>query len=451
MRPCQSRTSRMHLPAIVSVFVLLPCLQVRGEDTGKEVGAELPAKAEQGVEQHRKGEAVIRFQDRQGQPVANVPVRIRQTGHEFLFGCIAFDLVRSNDLYKPDLWKQRFSELFNFAVFPFYWSGYERQPGVTTRDDILEAVKWCQANGITTKGHPLVWTNPAGIPRWTQQYPPEKSEELVLDRVQREVAGFAGRIDIWDVVNEPIHCRAWKNVAAEAYRQEQIPDIADYVDKAFRTAHEANPGARLILNEFYVIAREADRERFYQLVTELKRRGTPISGLGIQAHEPREEWFAPEKVWATLDRLGSLGYPLHITEYIPQSGGKPITGSWREGTWTEQTQAEFADQFYRLCFGHPAVVSINWWGLSDRQIWLPGGGLLDSEYQPKPVYNRLKDLIRRQWNTSIDARTDTDGRITFHGFYGLYEIAIEPENHPQRTYQIALYKDKQNQWVFMED
>ncbi len=125
-----------------------------------------------------------------------------------------------------------------------------------------------------------------------------------------------------------------------------------------------------------VIARQPDRERFYQLVAELKRRGTPISGLGIQAHEPREEWFSPEKVRTTLDRLGELGYPLHITEYIPQSGGKPITGGWREGTWTEETQAEFAEQFYRLCFGHPAVVSINWWGLSDRQIWLPGGGLL---------------------------------------------------------------------------
>jgi GH35 family endo-1,4-beta-xylanase len=59
---------------------------------------------------------------------------------------------------------------------------------------------------------------------------------------------------------------------------------------------------------------------------------------------------------------------------IPQSGGKPITGGWREGTWTEEAQAEFAEQFYRLCFGHPAVASINWWGLSDRQIWLPGGG-----------------------------------------------------------------------------
>ena len=73
-----------------------------------------------------------------------------------------------------------------------------------------------------------------------------------------------------------------------------------------------------------------------------------------------------------IERLAELGYPLHITEYIPQSGGKEITGGWRSGTWTEATQAEFAEQFFRLCFGHPAVVSINGWGFTDRRIWLPG-------------------------------------------------------------------------------
>ena len=438
---------RVGLLTIVMTCILASQPPARGADTQK-VEAEFLAKAEKSMEQHRKADAVISFKDSKGQAIAGAPVQIRQSGHEFLFGCIAFDLVRSGDVYKADLWKQRFSELFNFAVFPFYWSGYERQPGITTRDDILEAVAWCKANGITTKGHPLVWTNPSGVPKWVQQYPPEKSEEMVLSRVRREVGGFAGRIDVWDVVNEPIHCRAWKDIGANDYIQEPIPAIADYVDKAFRAAHEANPAARLILNEFYVIARQEDRERFYQLVVELKHRGTPISGLGIQAHEPREEWFSPEKAWTTLDRLGELGFPLHITEYIPQSGGKAISGGWREGTWTEQAQAEFAEQFYRLCFGHPAVASINWWGLSDRDIWLPGGGLLDKEYEPKPVYNRLKDLIHRQWKTSLDVQTDENGQAAFRGFCGTYDVTIKMPDRRTRTSKVVLQKGRDNQHTF---
>ena len=183
----------------------------------------------------------------------------------------------------------------------------------------------------------------------------------------------------------------------------------------------------------------------------MKRRGTPISGLGIQAHEPREDWFAPEKVWATLDRLAELGYPLHITEYIPQSGGKEITGGWREGTWTEEAQAEFAEQLYTLCFGHPAVVSINWWGLSDRRIWLPAGGLLRKDYEPKPVYNRLKDLIHSRWKTSIEARTDENGRVMFRGFHGTYDISITPQDGQRRRYTAALVKGRNNEYTYTAD
>jgi len=438
---------KVGLMAIAIIGVLASPPLARGTDPQKgEV--EFLAKADSSMEQHRKAEAVVSFKDSKGQAIAGAPVQVRQVTHEFLFGCIAFDLVRSDRLYQSDLWKQRFSELFNFAVFPFYWAGYERQPGITTREDILQAVQWCREQGITTKGHPLVWTNPAGVPEWVRQYPPERSEELVMNRVRREVGGFAGQIDIWDVVNEPIHCRTWKNVQARDYIQEPIPAIADYVDKAFRAAREANPKAHLILNEFNVVSRAEDRERFYQLVVELKRRGTPISGLGIQAHEPREEWFSPEKVWTTLDRLGGLGYPLHITEFIPQSGGKPITGGWREGTWTEDAQAEFAEQFYKLCFGHPAVASINWWGLSDRQIWLPAGGLIDKEYEPKPVFNRLRDLIQHQWKTSLDVRTDDKGQATFRGFCGTYDVAIKTPDGQARTFKAVLQKGRDNQFTF---
>jgi len=417
----------------------------RAADT-RALEVEYLTKAQQDAEKHRQGDAVLCFKDSQSRPVANAAVQVRQTGHEFLFGCIAFELVRGRDLPQADLWKQRFGELFNFAVFPFYWAGYEREPGRTMRDQTVVAVKWCTEHGITTKGHPLVWTDQAGTPKWLQELSPEQSEERMLARVTREVTGFAGAIDIWDVVNEPTHCPAWQRIGAKPPAPRVEEEVIDYIDKAFRAAHTANPKAHLILNEYYVIARQPDRERFYQLVSELKRRGTPISGLGIQAHEPREEWFSPEKVRTTLDRLGELGYPLHITEFIPQSGGKPITGGWREGTWTEEAQAEFAEQFYRLCFGHPAVASINWWGLSDRGIWLPGGGLLRADYEPKPVYTRLKDLIHRQWQTSLDAKTDEKGQVALRGFYGSYDVTITPADRQPQKKQIALRRGGQNRW-----
>jgi len=413
------------------------------------VEAELLKKAQSNIEQYRKGNAIIQFKTAEGKPIRHAEVEVTQVGHDFLFGCIIFDLVWTQDPYRPELYKRRFGDLFNFAVFPFYWGRYEPQQGMTMQGKVLDVVKWCQANGITAKGHPLVWTNRSGVPKWLKEYPPEKTEELLLGRVKREVSSFANQIDIWDVVNEPVNVRTWDHVEARDYIKEPIDKIADYVEKAFKAAHQANPKAHLILNEYNTIARKDVRDRFYQLVLELKRRKTPISGLGIQAHEPREHWYPPREVWATFDHLASLGYPLHITEFIAQSGGKSITGGWRKGTWTENTQADFAEQFYKLSFGHPAVVSINWWGLSDRRIWLPGGGLITKEYEPKTVYERLRRLVHQEWKTKISALTDEEGMVKVRGFYGKYAVTLNIREAKRHSFAAALCKDRENKWVFV--
>ncbi len=411
--------------------------------------AELLKKAEKNVEQYRKGDAIIQFQTVEGEPYGNAPVKVVQVDHEFLFGCIIFDLVWMEEPHEPEQYKRRFKDLFNFAVFPFYWRAYEPQQGGTIGDRFLDAIEWCQSNGIAAKGHPLVWATQPGSPEWLKEYSVQKTEELLLERVRRDIGGFAGKIDIWDVVNEPVNVRTWEHVEAEDYIKEPIDKIADYVEKAFRAAGQANPKAHLILNEFGTIADTEVRDRFYQLVLELKRRGTPISGLGIQAHEPRDEWFPPREVWATFERLGSLGYPLHVTEFIPQSGGGDITGGWKEGKWTEDSQADYAEQFYRLGFGHPAVVSINWWGLSDRRIWLPGGGLVTEEHKPKPVYERLNHLLNHDWKTRIDATTDDNGTLTFRGFYGKYAITLETKEGKLQSFEEVLSKDRENKWAFV--
>jgi hypothetical protein len=134
-----------------------------------------------------------------------------------------------------------------------------------------------------------------------------------------------------------------------------------------------------------------------------------------------------------------MGRRIHMTEFIPQSSGKAITGRWRTGTWTEEAQAEFAEQFLRLSFGHPAVASVHFWGLSDRNIWLPGGGLLDKEYRPKPIYERVRRLIREEWMTrNLSLRTDERGRARFRGFYGMYRVRVSAATYPEKVFDLNL-------------
>lgn len=108
-------------------------------------------------------------------------------------------------------------------------------------------------------------------------------------------------------------------------------------------------------------------------------------------------------------------------------------------------------QFVKLCFGHPAVVSINWWGFSDRNIWLPGGGLVDEEYNPKPVYVMPDKLINETWKTNAALQTDSQGDITFRGFFGDYEVIMTTTNDKKLVYNIHVSKNEENKWIFTVD
>ena len=420
-----------------------------GTGSVEDVEQKLLEQAATNIEKHRMGSATLQFTHPDGAQFAPEQVEIEQTSHDFLVGCIAFDLV-GRDIYKEDLFKKRFKELFNFAVLPFYWDSYERRPARPRWQEILEVVKWCKANDITAKGHPLVWTHRAGTPKWLSKYSLEVSEEMLKSRVIRIVDGYSGEVDMWDVVNEAVHTRTWRHTEKSNYISESVEDMADYVEKAFRWAHKGNPEAKLILNDFALIPDESARERFVALVKELQSRDVPISGLGLQAHEPRQEWFPPQQTWETLNDLSELGYPLHITEFTPQSSGKQITGGWREGKWTEKNQADFAEQLCRLAFGHPNVVSFNFWGLSDRRIWLEKGGLITEEYEPKPVYERVRKLFQEEWHTTLSLQhIPQNEAASFRGFYGDYRITVRTGDGTPHTFQRHLGQESENRWKFV--
>ncbi len=442
------------IPFAVLAAVLLFPSGALSQDV-RQTEARMMRQADENIEKYRKGDAAIQFKTQDGRMIANARADIRQMTHDFLFGCIIFDLIRNENDYREEFFKDAFKRIFNLAVFPFYWPGYESRQGFTRWADMLPVIDWCRANGITTKGHPLVWATQSGAPPWLTEYTEKETEEFLKTRVINITAGFRDKIELWDVVNEPVNVKTWKH-KMETFNdmndwgvRDEIPLIADYVEQALRWAHQGNPKAALLINEFRTLADKGVRKRYEDLLAELKKRKAPLSGIGIQAHEPRQEWFSPEEVWKTFDLYYRFGYPIHITEFHPQSSGVGITGGWRTGSWTPEAQAEFTEQFVKLCFGHPAVVSINWWGLSDRNSWLPGGGVVDEEYRPKPVYKMLDKLINQTWKTNTSGQTDDRGTVSFRGFWGKYEITLNAPNGKTYVFPVHVRQNEENKWVFV--
>ncbi|MGB2820407.1 MAG: endo-1,4-beta-xylanase, partial [Phycisphaerae bacterium] len=176
----------------------LPAALARGDAKVELTPQRIAAR----IRKHRTAEVTLTLTDAAGKPLANRPVTVGQVRQKFLFGCNAFR-IDPNDQSKSQLdYRRRYAELLNFATLPFYWGMYEPQLGRTAARRVRAMAEWCRTNDIRTKGHPLCWHTV--FPRWGLQKSVDEIGRLQLHRIEREVKGFVGLIDTWDVVNEAV-------------------------------------------------------------------------------------------------------------------------------------------------------------------------------------------------------------------------------------------------------
>jgi len=246
---------------------------------------------------------------------------------------------------------------------------------------------WFDDNGLELKGHALVWGWQHHVPDWIGDYPVDERPAILRDHVQTVVTYFTGRINVWDVVNEPVHVTGWE----DALGWETI----DLCEKAFRWAHEANPLAELYINDYNILISGRDRAQYVELITELLERDVPIHGIGVQAHMGSTLPSAAI-IESALDELAALGLPIDITEFDmmpPQDPWSPYIGGGAEyESWFEY-QAWAYRTAYETFSSHPSVKRVFMWGFTDAYHWRPGAGILDGYTVMKPAGDALLDLL----------------------------------------------------------
>ncbi len=383
--------------------------------------AQILDQADERIEKHRKGSAVLKLTGPDGKPLAaGAPVSIEQTRHKFLFGCNIFKLNRCATPQDSAAYAERFAELLNFATLPFYWWNYEREPGRPDDERTEEIVAWCKAHNVTTKGHPLAWNYVD--PRWLPKEPAE-AMKLQFERIAKCVRKFKGQIDIWDVVNEATHydrdqLKKAAPILTEAIRK---MGVGSYVREAFKTARTANPTATLLINDY-----RTDTAYAQNVIRELVNDNSqPLYDvIGIQSHMHGSYW-GPQKTWEVCESFAQFGKPLHFTETTVVSGPK-AAGGWITTPEGEKTQAQQVSEFYRVLFSHPAVEAITWWDFTDQNAWQRApAGLIRADMTPKPVYEQLQQLIKGTWWTKAQATAEPEGQVQFRGFLGDYQISTQ--------------------------
>ncbi len=392
---------------------LLPGVMAAAGDSSAD--QDLLAEAKARIEKHRKGQGTIVLRDASGRRVAGAKIRLEQKRHQFLFGCNLFRLGRIANPDREQQYRDRFAALLNYATLGFYWPYYEPERGHPIYDYTDQVAQWAKTQGVTCKGHPLVWD--FADPKWL---PRDFSEiaELSHARVREIVSRYRGQIDIWDVVNEPTHLGRFHTRLGEwAIDRGAVPYVAEHL----KIARAANPAAKLLVNDYRT---DAD---FYKILDQLRDGGKPsFDAVGIQSHMHGGGWPL-ERLWQSCDRFAALGRPLHFTETTIVSGPRRDDKNWAPTTAAgEAAQAEYVPKFYTMVFAHPAVEALTWWDFSDDGAWQgAAAGWLRNDMSPKPVYDRLHDLIKRDWWTIAHGETGPSGEFKAQAFYGNYELEIQ--------------------------
>lgn len=384
-------------------------------------------RIDRGIEENRKGIASLEFVNKEGNPVDGVEVEVRQTEHDFQFGCNIFMLDGYDSESENEKYKEHFKELFNLAIAPFYWGPLEPEQGrvrfakdsehIFRRPAPDLVLDFCEKNDIGVKGHNLLWQ--ILYPDWL----PDDKEEVkpyIIKRFREIAERYRDRIQAWDVVNEPL----------TRYRHPEaiLPD--DYVYWCFELAERYFPHNTLILNEVTSPWYNYNYEysHYYLLIENLLLRGARIDEIGLQYHlfidkkglrEKRDIILNPGQLFKILDLYSDFKLPIHISEIT-------IPG-YSNDSKDEENQKVLVENLYKLWFSQPQVKAIVWWNLHDGPAWKDEGelkgGLLREDFSKKPAYQILDELINNQWMT--DVKLSGSSQYKFKGFYGNYDLNIK--------------------------
>jgi endo-1,4-beta-xylanase len=268
------------------------------------------------------------------------------------------------------------------------WYATEPQQGAFDWTKAEEVVKFAERHHQRVRAHTLVWHSQ--LPDWLTggTWTADQLRAILKNHITREVRHFRGRVYSWDVVNEAFN-------EDGTYRQTLWYQTLGpgYIADALRWAHQADPHAKLYVNDYNIEGVGPKSDAYYALVQSLKAQGVPIDGVGVQGHLALQFGY-PSTVQANLQRFADLGVDVAITELdirmlLPADATKLAT------------QATWYGDLTRACLAVRRCVGITVWDYTDKYSWIPAffsgeGAALpyDENLQPKPAYYAIRTALR---------------------------------------------------------
>jgi len=279
-------------------------------------------------------------------------------------------------------------------------------------------VDFGQKHGMYILGHNLVWHSQMARDGFVDKDGRELSRDAMLKRMQNHIATlvgrYKGRVTAWDAVNEAVdEDRGWRrsrwfNIIGE-----------EFMDYAFNYAHEVDPKAELLYND-YNMHNPGKRRFVVDWVEGAKKRGIPITGIGMQGHVGLDYPDIGE-FEKSIAAYAGTGMQLHITEMdidvLPRAqrqtgadisdraGYSEELNPYVEGLPAE-VEKQLADryvEFFKLFLKYrDSIRRVTFWGTGDGESWknnfpVPGRTnyplMFDRNFKRKLCYDAVVNLV----------------------------------------------------------
>jgi endo-1,4-beta-xylanase len=277
----------------------------------------------------------------------------------------------------------------------------EPTQGVFDFTDTDALAAWAKANGLEFRGHPLVWHTQT--PSWLTDGTWDRDSLLAVmyAHIDGLMGHYVGQFPYWDVVNEAIDQVNGTWTFRSTVWHDTIGD--DFIDLAFQHAHMADPNAKLFYNDYNIEQKgNAKADKVFDMVKDMKMRGIPIDGIGLQGHyyvEPNGSTSggvpSMKAIADNMARYNDIGVDVQITECDFRIG-KPLDQS------KSDIQTKFYADLLQVCIDAPNCSHFTVWGLSDADSWVPGtfpdydyAHVWDKSLMPKPAYEAMsQDFVK---------------------------------------------------------
>lgn len=256
-------------------------------------------------------------------------------------------------------------------------------------------------NKMKMRGHTFVWHNQNPAWLFSDKNGAQVSKELLTERLKEHVRIVTNRykdvVYAWDVVNEAIEDKSgeqfrdtvWRRILGE-----------DYIKQVFEIVSEAHKEAELYYND-YNNEQPEKIEKSYNMLKALIEKGTPIDGVGIQAHWNITDSMLIDNLKNAIEKYASLGLKIQVTELdVSMFNFEDARKELKEPT-SEMLymQEEMYDNIFKVFREYSNVLnSVTFWGISDKYTWkdnFPVFGrkdwpmIFDTNGQPKSSFEKL--------------------------------------------------------------